>query len=104
MEVPRIAAAANHKQIPQIPFDLPHGAVFGSAKPIANCEIRFSAGRKGLIKLEDGELAVVREDDVSTGPWQISIKPGLYCLTEVATGAILNFRFRPTETTNNVTF
>ena len=103
-EVPRIAAASNHKQIPQVPSDLPLGTVFGSAKPVANCEIRFSPGRVGRIKLEDGELTLMREDDASTGPWQLALKPGLYSLTEVATGTALNFRFRPTGASDNVTF
>jgi hypothetical protein len=103
-EVPRIAKASNHNQVPQIPFDLPLGVVFGAAKPIANCEIRFSAGRHGTIRLEDGDLTAIREDDASTGPWRVALKPGLYNLEEMATGAMKQFRFRPTESSDNVEF
>jgi hypothetical protein len=99
-----VAKASNHNQIPQVPFDLPLGAVFGSARPLANFEVRFSATRSGRITLEAPDLSIVREDDVTSGPWQLVLKPGLYCLTEVATNETLNFRFRPTETSGNVTF
>lgn len=102
--VEQIARASGHKQIPQVPFDLPADTVFGSAMPLANCEIRFSAARAGTILLEGPELDVIRRADAATGPWLVALRPGLYCLTEVATGATHYFPFRPTETFNHVTF
>ncbi|UVC19339.1 caspase family protein [Mesorhizobium onobrychidis] len=99
-----VAKASNHKQIAQVPSDLPGHTLFGSAKPIANCTIRFSAARQGQILLEDPDLTPVHQADVTTAPWTLGLRPGLYCLTEIGTGTQYNFRFQPVPGFNDVTF
>jgi hypothetical protein len=95
-ETPRIASKYGHSQFPQVNNGLPSDppVVFGKAlpaidamgNPIVKVILRFGAERRGQILLEDGSVRKIRQDDVSTGPWQLALKPGLYLLTEVATG------------------
>jgi hypothetical protein len=106
LEVPRLAQAKQQKQFSQVVSDMPSTdePVFGAAKPLANCEIRFSPGRAGQIRLEGPDLHVIQEADAATAPWRLTLRPGRYCLIEIATGQELIFPFRPTEAAQNVTF
>lgn len=105
-EVPRIAKEAGHKQTPVIPLDMPteNEPVFGNARPEANFEIRFQQKRRGKIQLEGPDTEIVKEGDVSTGPWRITLLKGHHLLREVITGEEMPLRFIPKDGVSNVTF
>jgi uncharacterized caspase-like protein len=101
-EVPRIAHEHGHSQRPEVQNGLPSvpPVVFGVGRPRTNVIVRFTAGRRGEILLEDKDLNEVRRGDVSTGPWQLPLEPGLHLLIEVATGQEKPLRVQAGEVIN----
>jgi Caspase domain len=105
-EVPRIAAEHGHDQKAEIPSNFPGQGepIFGSALPEANFEIEFSPERSGPILLEGPDLDPIREDDASTGPWNVRLAKGRHRLEERRTGAERYVEFRPAEEITRVVF
>jgi hypothetical protein len=106
VEVPRIASEHGHVQIPYVDssFLKTDQPVFGTALPNTNVRIAFSTSRRGRIRLEGPELEVVREDDVATGPWELTLEKGRHRLEELNTGDVLDIPFRPAEGVTDVAF
>jgi hypothetical protein len=106
VNVARIASDHGHTQNAHVLSDFPEEAqpVFGSAQPRANFHIEFSPERSGPILLEAPDLEPVREDDASTGPWDLVLEKGTHRLEERRTGQEKYVPFVPSEETTNVTF
>jgi len=109
--VPRIARRHRHEQRPRFePFDIPEGdpaePIFGAALPIKTVDVKFSfkASRSGEILLEGPELQQIRVSDAATGPWEETLEPGTYMLTEKSTGEFMSVHLNPTEGEFNVEF
>ena len=106
LETPRIALDAGHQQKPVVTNGLPavKEVVFGSAMPLANARIVFSANRTGEVVLEDADGNEVRRGDPAQGPWDLGLKASNYALVVPATGEEKLFRFRPGEGVTVVEF
>ena len=106
LNVPRIASDHQHTQVAQVVDGFPDAAqpVFGSAKPVGNFRIEFSAGRAGEMVLEGPDLEEVRRGDAATGPWELTLDKGRYLLRDIAAGEELDIPFRPDAEVSVVTF
>lgn len=107
-EVPRLAAAAGHQQVPHVLYDFPETdlPVFGTATRVTKAQvtIRFTPTRSGEIVLEDGTTLVIKKGDVGSGPWELELGRGWYHLTETVTGEDKGFRFIPESGAIDVEF
>jgi hypothetical protein len=104
--VPRIASAHDHQQAAQVVLDFAEGAqpVFGSAVPEGNVRIAFSPQRQGAILLEGPDLRAIQEGDAATGPWNLTLEPGLHRLLERGSGEEQILRFQPGREVADVAF
>jgi len=99
--VSRVAQRHSHEQVPQVPLDMSDqdadALVFGSAQPLleANLEIRFAAGRTGVIELIGPTGDVLKSGEASTGPWRLRLEKGLYLLVDTAAYQQQPLRFMP---------
>jgi hypothetical protein len=71
-----IAAAGQHAHVVN---ELREGSTFGLRGALPQLEISF-AQATGWVLLLDGELDVIAEHEVGSGPWQLSLPAGLYKL------------------------
>jgi len=89
--VPEMADRNGQRQQVEVVSSLPtepparFGARLPRAQPgaAANCRIRFSAQRRGPVRLEAPTLAVLREDAVDTAPWDLRLDIGYHRLREL---------------------
>lgn len=104
IEVPRIANEHQHTQQARVTSDFKQATepVFGTALPVANFTVEFGPARKGTIVLEGPDLAVIKEADAATGPWNVKLEKGLHRLLEKDTGETRDIRFEPGKETGVV--
>jgi hypothetical protein len=107
--VPALAVDHGQRQQVQVVSDLPAEppTIFGAkapARPAANCHIRFSAVRRGPIRLEAPSLEVLREGTVDSAPWKLRLDIGHHRLEDVATGEQCFFVQRTLDGVNDVCF
>lgn len=119
--VPRIASQAGKRQTPRIFSDFPSPptnptasmvsslytpTLLGKAKPSSgpNLLLSFKETREGQIRLYDPHLEILKEDDKSSGPWELELPKGTYIIEEVNTQDQLTIPFLPGKEQQHVTF
>jgi len=115
--VPEMAGPDQPRQQVEVVSSLPSNppVLFGSrglkapdarqpAAGTTNCRILFSSGREGPIRLESPTLEVLREDSVSSGPWELHLEIGHHRIADLATGAEHFFVQRSLQGINDVSF
>ncbi|WP_295884625.1 caspase family protein [uncultured Thiohalocapsa sp.] len=110
--VPEMADRNGQRQQVEVVSSLPTEppARFGARLPgvqpaaTANCRIRFSARRRGPIRLEAPTLQVLREGAVDTAPWALRLGIGYHRLADLATGEEHFFVQRALDGVNDVHF
>lgn len=101
-----LANKDNVKQQPVIRTEFPeqNNVFFGSAVPEKNVIINFVNGRVGPIRLEDPETNLIREGEVNSGPWDLTLYKGNHVLIDLSTGEMKLIRFEPSNTLQHVEF
>ena len=107
-ETPRIAAANQQTQVPEVLNGLAANpqAIFGNFKaPVQqNVTIHFVAGRPGPIVLEGPDLSEIRRGAVDTGPWTLGLGRGWHALRDLSNGDQITFRVASDLGVTNVDF
>lgn len=95
--VKTIAAESGHSQKAEVVtnFQTENPPVLGQATGETQVKITFSPERSGSIRLDGPTDEGLKTDDASSGPWEMTLRPGLHALTEMNTGLERTFRVRP---------
>ncbi|MCP4157247.1 MAG: caspase family protein [bacterium] len=101
-QIQKVRVVNTFTNMDAVVFGPPHTSPV--TKMTVTCTITFRQGRTGPVRLEAGNLDILKEAPAEAGPWVLELEPGLHLLIAIDTGDEQNIRVRPGEAAINVSF